>query len=44
MKRAAPTKAVSLMHEFIGDEDVAEGNEKPTKHSDELVTLESRVT
>jgi hypothetical protein len=26
-------RAVSLMQEFIGDEDVGEGNEKPTKHS-----------
>jgi hypothetical protein len=26
-------RAVSLMQEFIGDEDVAEGNEKPTQHS-----------
>ncbi|PNF19015.1 hypothetical protein B7P43_G12399 [Cryptotermes secundus] len=36
MKRAAATKAVSLMQEFIKDEDMAEGNEKPTKHSDGL--------
>jgi hypothetical protein len=43
MKRAA-TKAVSLMQEFVGDGDVAEGNEKPTKHSDGLVIPESRVT
>ncbi|XP_021918407.1 uncharacterized protein LOC110829207 isoform X4 [Zootermopsis nevadensis] len=36
MKRAAATKAVSLMQEFIGEEEVVEGTEKPTKHSDGL--------
>jgi DNA-directed RNA polymerase beta' subunit len=40
MKRAAATKSVFLMQEFIKDEDAAEGNEKPTKHSTTMDTME----